>query len=186
MEADCGLCLEHSPLCLEHPPRGICCERVVDGVTVIRGRIFSFAMLPFLVIISMWNSGILFFVYFLMTVKSENVVASPSVLCFVWLFLIVMLFIGGVSLYATLLHICGNYEIRLGAGEGSIFKGVGKLGRTRKFSMQSVSSVWAGQGINWFARVVVEMDNGREYTIPFRREAHGTWLVFAIKKILNR
>jgi len=186
---------------IDHPPRGIKMERTYDGTTVIRARTFSASAFGLLFFAVFWNSitSIFVAVAIAMTAakfgfdtgfnpKWEN--DSPPPLWLLWLFLTPFILIGLGTLGAVVFKLFGRCEIRLGAGGGSVFKGVGSLGRTQHFSPQSVKSVYlrtASYTVNRQAvyHWTIEMNNGREIKLPSIGKMRETWLAFALKKILG-
>jgi len=201
-------------LSLEHPPRGIRMERTVNGGTIIKIRLFSAATaFPILFVTLFWNSIVSVFVALAIVLtaskfgydleffsKMENASEGDSIpVWFFWLFLTPFIAIGLGLLYSTVFNIFGRCEIRLGSGEGSIFSGIGSIGRTQRFSPQSVKSLnlnespskfktgknGSGAPITTHFRLVIEMNNGREIKSPDFGKIKGTWLAFALKKILG-
>ena len=189
-------------LSLDYPPRGIRMEHAPDGGTIIRVRLLSAAAFPMLVFALFWNSITSIFVAIAIAqtaarfgydigFSSGKWEGSPPPLWFFWLFLTPFIAIGLGTLSMALFSIFGRCEIRLGAGEGSVFKGIGPLGRTQHFSTQSVKSVDMGEAsyrVNNQSvyHLVIEMNNGREIKLPRLGKMRETWLTFALQKLLNR
>jgi len=193
-------------LSLDHPPRGIRMERLMDGGTVIRIRMFSAAqVLPILFITLLWNSIVSIFVAIPVSMTAAtfgydfgisfqwNI--SPPPLWFLWLFLSPFIAIGLFLLLSLVFNVFGRCEIRLGTGEGSIFSGIGSIGRTRRFALQSIKSLRLeesktrdkrGNPVTTHFNLLVEMNNGREIKSPDFGKVRGMWLVFALDKILGR
>jgi len=193
-------------LSLDHPPRGIRMERGMDGGTVIRIRMFSAAqVLPILFITLLWNGIASIFVAVAVSMTAAtfgydfgisfqwNI--SPPPLWFLWLFLSPFIAIGLLLLLSLLFNVFGRCEIRLGTGEGSIFSGIGSIGGTQRFALQSIKSLRLeesktrdkrGNPVTTHFNLLVEMNNGREIKSPDFGKARGTWLIFALDKILGR
>ena len=92
----------------------------------------------------------------------------------------------------TFFYLFGRIEIRLDAGEGRFFKGIGPLGRVRRFDKKSVKSVGiyvtghhSGRHRTPIYNLLVEMNNGRKITFSHLGKKRETWLAFALNKILG-
>jgi hypothetical protein len=66
---------------------------------------------------------------------------SGGGLLFLWLFLTPFMFVGACLIVAFLNALCGRTEIRLTANSGTLFSGVGPLGRTRRFDPATARSL---------------------------------------------
>ena len=180
---------------LDKPPRGIKMERSLDGDTIIKIRLLSTATLPMLLYALVWNG---FLSIFISKLSDASFLSGNSMLWFFRLFLIPFIAIGVFLLLSALFKIFGRCEIRLGMGEGRICSGVGPIGRTQRFSLQSIRSLGvretasklrskgSNEPITSYFRLVIEMNTGHEIKSPDFGEMRGTWLAFALGKILNR
>ena len=165
-------------LSLDHPPRGIRMERSLDGDTIIRMPILTAITLIMFLFALFWNGFIAFYI-----IKEDDF----------GLFLVPFITLGLYTLFSAFVGIFGKCEIRLGVGEGSVFTGIGSIGRTKRFALQSVKScgikfcsrVW-GQNPDDRLRLVIEINDGHTIRLPGLLEVHQTWLVFALGKLLNR
>ena len=167
---------------LDQPPRGVTMERAPDGTTVIKARMFSSGALPVIFFTLLWNGFCMVFLGFatglLAFPGADSAAASQSQTNTHWsfyLFFTIPASIGIGLLSYTLYQLFGRCEIRLGADEGSVFRGIGPFGRTQRFLPRSVKSVAAK----------IEMNNGREITLPGLSMKRSMWLVFALEKILT-
>jgi len=191
-------------LSLDHPPRGIRMERTADGGTVIGMRMFSAASFPILFFALFWNGIVSIFVAIAIAMTaarfgwdvgfSPQMSGNPPPLWFFWLFLTPFIAIGIATFIGALFGIFGRCEIRLGIGEGSVFSGIGSIGRTQRFSPQSIKSLDVNHSqsrsknghVTTHTRLVIEMNNGREIKFPGLGKMRETWLAFALNKILRR
>ena len=187
---------------IDHPPRGIKMWREDDGATVIKVRMFSRGAFGALLTTLFCNGITSIFVgeaisltlakfgidFRFMNGKWEG--GSPPPLWFLWLFLTPFIAIGLYMVYWTAFHFCGRLEIRIRPNEGSFFKGFGSLGRTQRFSPQSVKSM----GMNKSSyeindkpvyNLAIKMNNGRIIKFPQLGTMRETWLAFALEKILG-
>jgi len=190
-------------LYLDHPPRGITMERTGDGTTVIRTRTHSPGAFPFIFFTLFWNGMTALFVAVAIDMTAEKLgmdarIFSEGVnhnfgwpLWLFWLFLTPFIAFGIYAFCSTVFSFLGRCEIRIGADEASVFTGIGPLGRTRRFSPQSVK--FAGMKKTSESRdgdpvrsLLIEMKNGRQIIIPDLIKTRETWLAFALKKILAR
>ena len=186
---------------IDHPPRGIKMWRDFDGATVINVRMFSRGAFGALLTTLFWNGITSIFVgeAISLTVAKFGIDfkfldgdwgGSPPPLWFFWSFLTPFIAIGLYMVYWTVFHFWGRLEIRLRANEGSFFKGFGSLGRTQRFSSQSVKSM----GMNKSSyeindepvyNLAIKMNNGRIIKFPQLGTMRETWLAFALEKILG-
>ena len=185
---------------MDTPPRGITMERTYDGTTVIKARIFSSSAFGILFFTLFWNAITSVFVAFAIAMTAAKFgydlgfggewEGSPPPLWFFWLFLSPFIGVGLFMIYLTLFKFLGKCVIHINAGEGSLFKGIGLLGGTQRFSPQSVKSVVIGETsyqVNGHAlsQLTIKMNNGREIKFPTLDIMHETWLAFALRKILG-
>ena len=189
---------------IDHPPRGITMERAPDGTTVFKARKFGAAAFGMLFFTVLWNGITSVFVCIAISMTADkfgwnlpfkgvdwNENAPP--LWGMWLFLTPFILVGIGTLFAAVYNFIGRAEIRVGADEGSVFKGIGSLGRTQRFAPQSVKAVEWSQyqtrrskgGTHTHTRFIIEMKNGREIKLPSLGKLRETWLCFALNKILN-
>jgi len=201
-------------LSIANPPRGVRIESCLyDGVTTITVRIFhpvyALVMTGFAVL---WNGFIFFPVGGIVNAITEkagftipawlpsNHFAVEGFAMFGnagWLLLLGMAlfftpFVGaGIWVaYEALLFFFGNLIIRVGNGEGSVFTGIGSVGRTRRFATRSVKSIGGhydtdsegGKSYN----LRIEMNNGRRIKTPYLTTERVNWLAFALNKTLNK
>jgi len=185
---------------IEHPPRGITMERERDDTTVIKVRMFSRDAFWFLFFTLVLNGTTWIFASYAVVATAakfgHDVGFSPiwegssQPLWITWLILIPFIVIGFFLMYWTIFSFFGKMEMRVGAREGDIFTGFGSFGRTRRFAPQSVKSVEMrvishSKGGTPHYSLIIEMDNGREITLPALGKMRETWLAFALNKILG-
>ena len=173
-------------LSLDRPPRGIRMERTLEDQTIIRVRPFSFAIaLPLFLFVLFW-SGIIGAWFFAISFISNK---SFSIL--MWLVIMLYIVAGLWIFFRAVFYILGRCEIRIDANEGSVFTGIGAIGRTQRFSPQSVKSIGSSA---YKAHddeppvafcPVIEMNNGREIKFPNFDKMRETWIAFALGKLLN-
>ena len=190
-------------LSLDHPPRGIKMERSLDGDTIIRIWLLSTATIKLLFSALFGNALLALVVWKLSNAPnfSGTSTGSDPMLWLMQIIIIVPIAGGAFTLLLALYKIFGRCVVRLGAGEGSIFSGIGPIGRTHRFSLQSVrtlgvrkspSKYWVkarghrSEPIIWHFRLIIELDTGHEIKSSDLGEMRATWLALALGKILNR
>ena len=191
-------------LSLDHPPCGIRMEQTVDGGTAITVRMFGMMAFVMLLLALGWNGIISMPIRQAVTIvarrfgwslpdwfKSASDSSGNTLTgLFIGLFLIPFIAAGIWMIWTTLFYFFGQFVIRLSYNEGSIFTGIGFLGRSQNFSLKSVRSIDISRAdIEEYAsrRIVIEMHNGREIKFPlYLGKIHSTWLLFALHKILGR
>ena len=179
-------------------------EQALDGGIAIRVRMFGWTAFTLLGAALFWNGFIIMPVRQLIImvagafgwtlpewVKSANG-ASGNLLAgsFIGFFLIPFIAVGIWLIWSTIFYFFGQCVIRFSYSEGSVFTGIGSFGRTRKFSLKSVKSVYIAdvdEDGNFIRRSIIEMNNGREIKIPYHLgKMRNTWVLFALKKNLGR
>ena len=186
---------------LDHPPRGIKMERTHDGATVIKVRMFSLLAFGDLAAALFCNFIVSTFVCHAISVTAARFGYDAQLMSgdwndgskppwwFLWLILTPFIVIGFWLIYRTVFSFFGKVEVLLGPGEGSVFKGFGRFGRTQRFFPQAVKSVdWNQARIvfnNQNYPLTIEMNNAREIKFPFLGKMRETWLDFALNKILG-
>ena len=182
---------------IAHPPRGITMEREHDGTTVINVRLFTPAAFGCLLFTLIWNGFA--WIFFSNTIREtaakfgfqiKNPTIVPSnVDAPLWFALIVFaagLFVALLTIYVFL----GKIVIRVGAQEGSVFSGIGPLGRTQRFAPQSVKFVdreiiiGSNETPNDYY-LFITMHDGRKIGLLSLGAKRETWLAFALNKILG-
>lgn len=77
--------------------------------------------------------------------------------------------IGSVVLWSrALMLVAGKTEVRLRSGEGAIFRGIGSLGRTTRFSTSGITTIredWSGLRTNRQPRKMIILDGARRITL---------------------
>jgi len=187
---------------IDHPPRGIKLKQEYDGGTVIKIPLFSHVACGYLAFALIWNG----FVYLMGGNTISAAVAklgiSVKIPCIIpdgdgpplW-FILIFAVIGLWLVFFSFFYLFGKCEIRLGAGEGSVFKGVGLFGRTQRFTQKFVKSVGicitgyhASRRSGYKAPIynlVIEMDNGRKIIFSHLGKTREKWLALALEKILG-
>jgi hypothetical protein len=180
---------------IDHPPRGIKMWRDFDGVTVIQARVFSSQafFLLFLAWVSFASSSLDF-------TNLQNRINSgfdsPSAF---WLMYCSLAVIASAifTICALAYYFFGKCVIRVGAGDDSVFTGVGPVGKTRRFTSQSVKSIDLPESLKtplngakkkrrkWTDRIKIVMDDKTKITLPELGASRETWLAFALEKILG-
>ena len=176
---------------IDHPPRGIKMKHEYDGATVIKMPLFSHVACVYLVFALLWNGFVwLMFSKLGIDVKLPCVLPDDDGLP-LW-FALIFVVAGLWWMFYTFYYLFGKCEIRLGAGEGSFFKGIGMIGRTQRFTPKTVKSVGicitgyhSGRHRTPIYNLVIEMDNGRKIIFPHLGRTRETWIVFALEKILS-
>jgi hypothetical protein len=188
----------------DHPPRGVTMERTAEGGVVIRTRLFSSATMFFIVFALFWNGIVSVFVCCAVVLTCRHFDWDvPGFLSFfkegtkdempwwgLWLFLTPFIAVGVGMAIAALRGVFGTCVIRVANDEGSVYTGVGPLGRTQRFHPQSVkrSSLRDnGQRLNGVAQHSprIEMNNGREITLPNLGPLRNTWIAFALRVVFG-
>jgi len=197
---------------MDNPPRGVRVEQSYDGFTTITVRMFS----PLQALMAagftvLWNGFLLRpvggIVKAIITKAGFNApdcipksdIADgfsmfgnggwPPLLgmaLFFIPFVCAGIWIASESVYCFF----GKLVIRVGNGEGTVFTGVGAIGRTRRFALRSVKFIGGhyttddDHGKSFYLHV--DMNNGRTIKTPFLSTERVTWLAFALNKSLNR
>ena len=189
---------------LDHPPRGIKMERTLDGIIVITSRTFTQAGYFIILFALLWNgitsmavcSGIAhaarkfgWNLPALAFMESEKPSTSQWPFWFFWIFITPFIAVGIHMMFLALFNLFGKCVIRLNTAEGSVFSGIGPLGRTQRFSPQSIKTfrkhLADSMNDSPIHRIVIEMNNGREIKLPSLGKMRETWLAFALEKILK-
>ena len=197
---------------LDHPPRGINMERTLEGGVAIRIRVFNpgYAGLYFLALLIL--CGVLCMP---VMVNAKDTAAlfkpgpvrvacatcggchapdSPTWLGVAGLWLVLSLFIalGPFLAWELILHALGRHEIRFGMGAGSVFTGIGPLGRTRRFLLRSIKAVKVheltihdedGNESTYYPHIRFELDNGKKISLLNLDPPLQAWLWFALKNL---
>jgi len=206
-------------LSLDNPPRGVSIERTYDGTTVITAKRELISLVPgvFCIIFAIiWSNGLLKPIFgIIQAIIKKSRCHVPDWLSKIttegyfefadsisdafgggWLpllgmalFFLPFVFAGFTIIGAALFFLFGKCVIRIGNGEGSIFKGVGVFGRTRRFATHSVKFIGVREesdGEGGKSRYLcIEMINGRKLTIVFITEKRTAWLTFALNKLVK-
>ena len=192
-------------LSLDHPPRGIRMEQTVDGGTAITVRMFgliSFVMLcatvMCIVFAFAFAGGIIAMIVekcgwtmpdWLLFHSGSNGNVVPALVLFL------LLALGIWLVWLTIFYFFGKCVIRLSYNEGSVFTGIGSLGRTRHFSPKSVKLFMADpvystehtENVVTSYLIAIKMDNGHKIGLPdLYDRTQERWLLFALRKILDR
>jgi hypothetical protein len=191
----------------DRPPRGVSMKQTPEGGTVIRVLLRSIAGAGFLLVFTVFWNGLLS-VFLALAIqetarrfgwavpdwlpmgggKWEGGHAPP--LLFLWLFLTPFICVGAGTAFAVFFSLFGHCAVRLEGDAGSVFTGIGALGRTQRFAPASVKTVHTGVTHNSKGAdreyVVIEMNNGRKIKLPVINGIKRTWLIFALQKLLNR
>ncbi|MCL1920710.1 MAG: hypothetical protein FWG50_06480, partial [Kiritimatiellaeota bacterium] len=192
---------------IDRPPRGIRMEQTPDGGTVVNVRMFGAQSFVMLAPALFWNGLVSVFVcaaidltaknfgwtmpdWFLFKMDEGGKGEAPVPWWFLWLFLAPFISIGIAFMWNAFFGFFGKCVIRLSYDEGSVFSGIGILGRTRRFAPKSVKSVDKGRiftvngrfFFGWKLRpaprpvrgdetlpfLTLEMKNGREINVSFQ------------------
>ena len=112
-------------------------------------------------------------------------VRSIPFLACLWLVSLPFIAVGILMVWWYFVHLFGDYIIRIGPDGGSVFKGIGPLGRTRRFSMQSVTAVRVHEYENdGYVRRILRIElNKKKIVFWFLSEKCQAWLYYALKNL---
>ena len=189
---------------IDHPPPGIRMEHALDGSTILRVRLSDATAYHMPLFALAWNGFLAFFIIFTRDLKWD--IPGISFIAFlfgkdtsagmqlpVWLLLLPLIAVGLYLFSSAFRGLFGRCVIRLGMGEGSVFTGIGSFGKTKRFSLHSVTSVEvrkATRGITEIngqpvCHLTLGMNDGSAITLPRLSKTRETWLAFALNKLLG-
>ena len=191
---------------VQDPPKGAWYREAASGVNLGATHRSFGAALGVLAISLFWNGIVSIFVLLAISAtlqnldipapawfpapKSDGEPMGPGMTIFLWVFLTPFITIGAVMIGYLLSSIAGKTEVRIGQDHGTVFTGIGPIGRRRRFNLGTVTEVRVEEesGRNESgtkAKIVIEtLDGSRIKFGTMLREERMKFVAAATRRLL--